>query len=177
MDCPRDLTELTILDQAWRSISNKRSTSNAYASKCDQNTNLGESPMSGHSLSDALWYRFAGDAGDRMQSTAPGYQRCGTDRTGWLATPHPPLGSAPRESRVCFHYSTSNYCYQSIIIKACACSYDGGATTTYMYKLPQPPDCNAAYCGTTAPAPPNPPPPSRETQLTKRGGPGFVRSA
>jgi hypothetical protein len=31
----------------------------------------------------------------------------------------------------------------------CACAADGGGGTSYMYRLPRPPRCYAAYCGTS----------------------------
>ena len=43
----------------------------------------------------------------------------------------------------------------------CACSYDGGDTTTLLYKLPRPPSSEQAYCreGALSPPPPSAPPP------------------
>ena len=55
--------------------------------------------------------------------------------------------------------STSNYCGNNVKIQTCTCSYDAGLTLTFLYKLPRPPGCNQAYCGTALPWPPPPPSP------------------
>ena len=84
-----------------------------------------------------------------MPTAPPGWQRCGTNSTGWLATPHPPVGAAPRSSIVCFHTGreSSLYCSATAEAEVCACSYDG-VSETYTYRLIQPWACPAAYCGT-----------------------------
>ena len=105
--------------------------------------------MAGTTLASASWYRFYGDAGRRMPTAPPGPERCGTQAAGWLATLHPPVGAAPRKGFVCFEDASST-CNATAEIEVCACSYDGGATATYSYKLPAPPVCDAAYCATDA---------------------------
>ena len=98
------------------------------------------------SLADADWYRFSGPAGNYMPFSPPSDNRCGTDKPGWLATVAPAIGGPPELSRVCFR-NGGGYCYWSTQIEVCTCSVDFGATPVYMYKLPRPPGCNAAYCG------------------------------
>ena len=93
-----------------------------------------------------------------MPTSAPGYQRCGTDSTGWLATVHPARGTRIRDSNICFQ-SSSNLCATTLAIKTCTCSYDGGVTEVQMYKLPQPSQDYSAYCATSDTLPPPPPPP------------------
>ena len=62
---------------------------------------------------------------------------------------------------VCFDAHAAAYkdCYISEAVEVCACSYDEGATTTYLYRLPEPPRCYAGYCGTAVPLMRTPPPP------------------
>ena len=103
-------------------------------------------------LSTASWYRFDGAAGNRMSEYAPGYnQKCGTQTGGWLSTPHPSVGAGPTAGEVCWEHG-SHECYWATKVEVCACSYDGGATLTYTYKLPRPASCDvpSAYCGTSS---------------------------
>ena len=98
-----------------------------------------------------------------MASTPPGDRACGTQNTGWLSTRHPAVGDEPMAGTVCFDADRAGFkdCFRQTEVLVCACSYDGGATTTYSYKLPAPPRCYSAYCGTDEPmeppAPPSPP--------------------
>ena len=168
-DCPQHSTDAYELNEAWRSTSNVYSDYNSapynyYISKCDYYES--DSPMYGHStIEQARWYRFTGSAGTRMPTSSPVYRTCGTDKPGWLATPHPALGDPPRSGTVCFRTGTSSsyVCNQHTKIQVCVCSYDAGATLTYLYKLPRVGSCHAAYCGTTAavatPPTSSPPPP------------------
>ena len=145
--------------------------------------------MAGHTtLAEASWYRFGGAAGTHMPEWAPTDRACGTWFAGWLSrgggeflSPGLPASVAA----VCFagpwSLSSSYFsaCRFQMEAQACACSYDGGLTTTYLYKLPQPVDTRfmgsdgdmpdaAAFCGTHASQPrppphpphPQPPPPS-----------------
>jgi hypothetical protein len=108
----------------------------------------------------------------RMTTDPPGYQTCGTQYPGWLSTGHTSVGDAPTVGTVCWQ-SSSNDCYRSTPLEVCACSYDGGVTRTFSYRLGmglagQP--SIMAYCGTeddlspprppSPPAAPPPPPPS-----------------
>ena len=114
------------------------------------------------SLSAASWYRFTAPAGTRMPTEAPGYQRCNGQSTGWLSTAHPASGDAPSAGTVCWQTSNSaGYeCSSTTSVEVCACTYDGGATTTYTYKLPRSYSTYYVYCGTSdAFAPSSPPSP------------------
>merc|ERR1719424_2816241 len=100
-----------------------------------------------------------------MPINAPGSNKCGTQAAGWLSTPHPSVGDAPTPGMVCWDFN-NDACSSTTAMETCACSYDGGATLTYTYKLPRPSSCGtSAYCGTTtgllprSPPPPSPPPP------------------
>ena len=175
-DCPQNSTDSIVLRDAYRSVRNSYTQWNYYSSdgksggsvndfviRTDRNS---PAPMAGHNLANARWYRFEGPSGTRMPTHAPGPRTCGSDGAGWLATPHPPVGSGPRESRVCFHRGSnpnSGQCSHATVIKTCACSYDG-LTTTYLYMFPQPDHSNNVYCVTDEemrpPAVPQPPPPS-----------------
>ena len=62
--------------------------------------------------------------------------------------PHPRAGDKPLPSTACFAFGWSD-CLWSAEMLTCACSYDGGASTIYSYKLPMPPGdptC-VSYCG------------------------------
>ena len=104
----------------------------------------------GTTPSNASWYSFYGDAGRRLPTAPPGWHRCGALHTGWLATPHPPVGAAPRDGTACFQtgHDRALACAHQQPLSVCACTYDGGATVTYSYQLPAPWACPAAYCGT-----------------------------
>ena len=153
--CPQSLDNVTSLNDAWR---NENSTLPLSKYTCDAQS---PQPMAGApTLDDAAWYRFDGAAGDRMPNDAPGSRTCGSQVAGWLATPHPAAGQPPTAGTVCFDRDTGPFqdCYLESHVHVCACSYDEGATTTYAYKLPAPPRCYAAYCGTDEPMPAPPPP-------------------
>ena len=168
--CPQSLDDVTVLDDAWRSVHNTFIGMH-YSNRCDQ----------GIIASDGRWYHFYGDAGRRMPIAPPGWQRCGTLHTSWLATPHAPVGVAPREGTVCFQtgQDLSLSCSTTAEVSTCSCSYDGGKSITYLYRFKPPWSCPAAYCATDAgfqsndesarpsppppepkPPPPPPPPPS-----------------
>ena len=114
---------------------------------------------------EASWSSFAGAAGVRMPTEAPGARTCGTQYAGWLSTPHPAAGEPPTPGVVCFDADRGaayKDCYLSAQVEVCACAVDGGATT-YLYRLPRPPRCYAAYCGAFESGPSPPPPPTSPT--------------
>ena len=165
--CPQSLSSVRMLTEAWRkednSINNFDVGDGTGFWFCDRDDGA---PMAGHADAfSAFWYRFSGQAGFRMPTSAPGARRCGTDGAGWLAGPevdglrttgvHPMPGEAPADSDACFHTNTGE-CQDSVAIQVCTCSYDGGQSTTYLYKLPEPPSCNRAYCGSAFAMPPPP---------------------
>ena len=165
--CPQSLMASIALDDYSRSVRNvyqsySASNPNMYQFRCDQRQNDNAPMWNHHHYSAANWYRFTGSAGERMPTEPPGGDRCGTSYAGWLASPHPQVGDAPRVALVCYHRGSninSNQCYYQNEIQTCACSYDGGLTTTFLYKLPRPYTCNSRYCGTSGPMPPPPPSP------------------
>ena len=117
--------------------------------------------MAGHAyLTDAQWYYFTGEAGSQMPTSPPEYESCGTTSPGWLKTAHPNAGEPPRNGYVCFRNAHASLeCEKHVAVRVCACSYDAGVVTTLMYMLPEPPECDMAYCGTFAEPPPSPDPP------------------
>lgn len=181
-DCPQNLTSSIALTDPSRHVRNvwrnydqwdQVPGPNVYDHLCDMNS---PQPMAGHGLQQANWYRFEGDAGTHMPTSSPGQQTCGTNYPGWLQTGHPARGSRPYQSKVCFATSTTDprSCGYSTQIETCTCSYDGGVSNVYLYRLPQPYTCNARYCGThdkqsfylhtpphPPPSPPYSPPPPR----------------
>lgn len=136
--CPQSLSELTTLDEPWRSFHNRAMS---FPMKCDNQASL-----RGSHKARASWYRFEGEAGYRLATTSAGGRRCGTDRTGWLVTPHPAVGSPAAEGTVCFS-SAQNNCTHAVRIHACVCQVVGTYELVYMYKLPTVPWCFLGYCG------------------------------
>ena len=151
--CPQTAGAVKELNQPWRDVHNKPGAGSP--GECD--------------LLEADWYTMG--TGRRMPSRAPGAGACGTTEAGWLATAHPGRGDAPARGTVCFDADAAEYldCFRSVSVDVCACSYDGGATTTISYKLPSVLRCYAAYCSTDdveAPLPPPPPPLTRQCYVT-----------
>lgn len=140
------MSESVALSSPWRSVS--YGTSPEGILKCDDSRSL----RGAHRvLTKTSWYRFAGLAGNRIATSSPGGRRCGTDRTGWLATPHPTMGSPAAEGTACFS-SSANACVLSINISVCACQDAKSRKALYAYRLPAVPWCFAGYCGERAEA-------------------------
>ena len=141
--CPQTAGELKELVQPWRDVHNVADAGSP--GECDR--------------LEADWYTMG--TGRRMPSRAPGAGSCGTTEAGWLATAHPARGDAPARGTVCFDADAAEYldCFRSVSVDVCACSYDGGATTTISYKLPSVLRCYGAYCSTDDVEEPLPPPP------------------
>ena len=88
------------------------------------------------------WYRFAGDAGSTIPTSAPGLNKCGTASPGWMN------GALPKDD-----YTTKDvqFCFQTS--KGACDVYTKGQVTDcgsfYVYFLqPVASRCNLAYCGT-----------------------------
>ena len=92
---------------------------------------------------DALsgWYRFSGEAGNKMPESCVPIQHCNTRGPGWLNGSHPAVADGPVRRKVCFHSSRGKCCSHSnyIIVRNC-----GGF---FVYKLHRPPSCDLRYCG------------------------------
>ena len=152
VDCPQQVSDVTLLGESWRRLSNDSSAVHASGEGgtlqpiCD---NRSPQPMASDlTLSASRWYRFNGEAGHRMLSSAPGERRCGGEAAGWMRDSHPNAGDAPQPSTLCIAYGWSQ-CMWPLEVSACACSYDGGRSTIYSYRLPRPPGdptC-VSYCG------------------------------
>ena len=159
--CQQAQAAADTLTDAARNINNAWGPGNDYAFSCDAEAvddddavwidnvrvrNLANSDRP----DEASWFSFEGAAGVRMPTEAPGARTCGTQYAGWLSTPHPAAGEPPTPGVVCFDADRGaayKDCYLSAQVEVCACAVDGGATT-YLYRLPRPPRCYAAYCGT-----------------------------
>ena len=137
----------TVLNEAWRSMANEVADYD-FQDECD----TGFAPT----LDEASWSCFAGDAGSHMAVEPPGDKTCGTEEAGWLSTNHPAVGEPPKKGTVCFDADDASFkdCFRQTEVLVCACSYDGGNTISYSYKLPAPPRCYSAYCGADDPLPP-----------------------
>ena len=93
------------------------------------------------------WYRFTGDAGNRMldycplSMSGPRYNRCGTSMQGWIMSGSMPMGYEGEVSRmVCFSGSSSCSCRYQKQIKVRNCG------TFYVYWLDGVANCNLRYC-------------------------------
>ena len=87
----------------------------------------------------AEWFRFAGTSGSMIATcpvTGGGATRCGTTgATGYMLGGHPEVGAPPAARTLQFSYGSNTYDTDSSAAMVCACSYDGGVTTSYSYKL------------------------------------------
>ncbi|KAL9960533.1 hypothetical protein ACROYT_G034005 [Oculina patagonica] len=86
------------------------------------------------------WYRFQGEAGDRMPEKCVLLFRCGTHVPVWLSGGHPTVAEGVVMRKGCF----SNFfscCQQSNNIKVKNCS------SYYVYQLQRTRCCNCRYCG------------------------------
>ena len=157
-------------------------------------TDASDCGCSGERYSGKPWFRFEGAAGTHLVSRDPrGYpdhpsnpvqnvqMRCGYARMVHLCDTQPVVGAEPTTKHACLtatydaSYDGTRDGIDRWPIETCACSYDGGATTTYLYKLTAPPGIPGdrqtrtmfKFCGETRflsdppPPRPNPPPPPR----------------
>lgn len=114
--CPQTLADSYEIDNAARSVHNVMATVNYYQFICDAT----DSPIG---TDDApRWVHFYGDAGRRMPTAPVGAQACGSLNTGWLATPHPPVGGEPRNGTVCFQTAATDalICENTAVVEVCA---------------------------------------------------------
>ena len=87
------------------------------------------------------WYRFVGEAGNRMPSMElPPMNSCGTHWPGWMRDTHPEQVGVEKEVRICF-YNVGNGCNEEVLGLVVNC---GGF---FIYKLPETPSCSSRYCG------------------------------
>ena len=90
------------------------------------------------------WYRFQGDAGDRMADKCVPEYHCGTYYPGWLSGAHPTIAEGVVNRRVCFSWSYSCcYWHHNIRIKNCG--------AYFVYELPRQYYCYARFCGNGSP--------------------------
>ena len=89
--------------------------------------------------STAEWFRFAGTSGSMIATcpvTGGVATRCGTTgATGYMLGGHPEMGAPPAARTLQFAYGSNTYDTDASAAMVCACSYDGGVTTSYSYKL------------------------------------------
>ena len=87
------------------------------------------------------WYRFQGDAGDRMpENQCVPKLRCGSHAPGWLNGSHPAVSEGAVQRKVCYHWG-SNCCQWSNTIRVRNCG------DFFVYELQKPPVCSLRYCG------------------------------
>ena len=91
------------------------------------------------------WYRFMGQAGNRMLTFCPAGQqshyKCGSFYQGWLQGSHPGQNDGTVMKTVCFSPHSSCHCSYSkkIYVRNCG--------EFYVYWLDATPACNVRYCG------------------------------
>merc|ERR1719506_2360809 len=142
--CQQAQASVQVLTDAARSVDNAYGPGNYYSLGCDAEQPFPEG-------ADGSWFYFSGAAGRRMQAEPPGGRTCGTQHAGWLSTQHPEVGQPPTPGVVCFDADRDaayKDCYVSTEVEVCACEGAVGFPL-YMYRLPRPPRCYAAYCGTS----------------------------
>ncbi|XP_031569004.1 uncharacterized protein LOC116303578, partial [Actinia tenebrosa] len=86
------------------------------------------------------WYRFSGDAGDKMPSTCVPYLRCGTLAPGWMNANHPLTNGSIIQREVCFNWN-GNCCEYKTNIRV------RNRGHFYVYEFPITPNCWSRYCG------------------------------
>lgn len=86
-----------------------------------------------------FWYRFMGDAGNKMADKCVPKQQCGTTAPGWLSGGHPTVAQGIVNRKVCFHGS-SGCCQWSSNIRVRNCG------AFFVYELMPPPACSLRYC-------------------------------
>ncbi|KAL9973653.1 hypothetical protein ACROYT_G020134 [Oculina patagonica] len=90
------------------------------------------------------WYRFGGQAGNKIAASCVNPQHCGTNEPGWLSGTHPSVADGIVKRKVCFHWR-ENCCGRSTYIDVRNCG------EFYVYKLKPPPARNLRYCGNGLP--------------------------
>ena len=86
------------------------------------------------------WYRFQGDAGDRIPDKCVPMRSCGTHAPGWIDGNHPTVDEGVVTRKVCYHWS-NNCCnwHNNIRVKNCG--------AYFVYELEKTPVCSLRYCG------------------------------
>ena len=97
----------------------------------------------------ANWYRFVGQAGDRMLNYCPSdagmRYRCQTMLAGWLNGQHPRVQDGEVTRTVCYsYYFHYGCCHWSNNVKVKNCG------NYYVYRLIGTPHCDFRYCGNGA---------------------------
>ncbi|XP_078377492.1 uncharacterized protein LOC144660677 isoform X5 [Oculina patagonica] len=91
------------------------------------------------------WYRFSGDAGDKMADSCVPQLHCGTHAPGWMKGDHPVNEGEIVERQVCFHWG-SRCCKWTAKIKVKKCK------GFFVYELQRTPACHLRYCGNSGQA-------------------------
>lgn len=97
--------------------------------KCDQ-----------REIATPAWYRFSGDAGNKMADSCVPQLHCGTHAPGWMKGDHPVNEGEIVERQVCFHWG-SRCCKWTTKIKVKKCK------GFFVYELQRTPACHLRYCG------------------------------
>ena len=119
---------------AYKVLSEKNRAANYTGAQgnCDQSA-----------LITPAWYRFSGDAGDKMADSCVKQLHCGTHAPGWLDGVLPLNVGQIVERTVCFNWGSS-CCKWSVKVKVKKCSGH-----YFVYELQRTPVCHLRYCGNT----------------------------
>ena len=86
------------------------------------------------------WYRFQGDAGDRMPTECVPMRRCGTRATGWLNGAHPTVAEGAVKRKVCYNWRRTCCRWSNdVMVRNCG--------DFFVYELVPTPTCSLRYCG------------------------------
>ena len=95
------------------------------------------------------WFRFEGEAGNRIATTCPPKRHCGAYLPGWMDGKHPTVDEGAVSRKVCFrHFEGDDYlncCKYDIKIKVRMCA---GSYYVYFLRFPLDRYCYLRYCST-----------------------------
>lgn len=111
----------------------------------DRKITAGGSPRACDKTLGPGWFRFLGDAGNKMPTSCVPQYHCGTDAPGWLNGLHPSVAEGKVTRKVCFTWNSS-CCRWAINIQVRNC---GEYFIYYFSGTPKEHKCTLRYCGTS----------------------------
>ncbi|XP_013389763.1 oncoprotein-induced transcript 3 protein-like [Lingula anatina] len=139
--CPNAVTQCRghpcvshgVLDQDWRSVNNTKGTDKNGKIHCDK--------AGWTDINFPGWFRFKGNAGNRMLDKCPEPFTCGTNAPMWLNGKHPAIGDGVVSRKTCVsHHNGCCSLSFPVLVKMCSAGF-------YVYLLQNAPRCFMAYCG------------------------------
>ena len=121
----------TIISDARRSTSNVYNTTRGDKYLCDRNE-----------IQESIWYRFEIANGNKLATTRPKVNHCGTYSPIWMNGSHPTVVDGVVLRKACAHIPSAFPigCRYSYDIKVLNCN------GFYVYQLKPPKSCFLAYC-------------------------------